>query len=71
MNFHGMKVGGSLSYAGLVLPHHINTLSQLLRLSVDQGTWFVSVSPMAMGLGVLRSISVREALGRKMANFLS
>ena len=75
MNFHGMTVGGSLSYAGLVLPHHVNTSSQLLHLTVDEGTWFVSVSPLAMGLGVLLSIPVSEALGRKkmflMANFLS
>ena len=61
---HGMGVGSGLGYAGLVLPHHVNASSPLLHLTVDQGTWFMSVTPVAMVLGVLLSIPASEQLGR-------
>jgi len=68
---HGMGTGSGLGYAGLVLPHHINSSSALLLLSEDQGTWFVSVTPIAMVAGVLLSIPLSESLGRKKMFFMS
>jgi MFS family permease len=61
---HGMGVGSGLGYAGLMMPHHINASSPLLHLTVDQGSWFVSISPLAMLFGVLLSIPASERLGR-------
>ena len=49
---HVMTTSSSLGYAGLVLPHHTDPTSPLLYLSELQGTWFVTVSPIAMNLGV-------------------
>ena len=62
---HGMTTSSSLGYAGLVLPHHTDPTSPLLYLSQLQGTWFVTVSPIAMNLGVFLSIPLGEWLGRK------
>jgi SP family galactose:H+ symporter-like MFS transporter len=61
---HGMGCGSGLGYAGLVLPHHVNASSPLLHLTEDQGSWFLSVSPLAMLFGVLLSIPASERLGR-------
>ena len=36
-----------------------------VRLSLDEGSWFVSVTPVAMVAGVLLSIPASEKLGRK------
>ena len=37
----------------------------LVKLSLDEGSWFVSVTPVAMVIGVLLSIPASEKLGRK------
>ena len=46
-----------------------------MRLDLDEGSWFVSVSPVAMVFGVLLSIPASEKLGRKriflVSNFIS
>ena len=72
---HVMTTSSSLGYAGLVLPHHTDPTSPLLHLSDFQATWFVTVSPIAMNLGVFLSIPLSEWLGRKRtflaANFCS
>jgi len=72
---HVMTTSSSLGYAGLVLPHHTDPTSPLLYLSELQGTWFVTVSPIAMNLGVFLSIPLCEWLGRTrmflVANFCS
>ena len=62
---HVMTTSSSLGYAGLVLPHHRDPASPLLYLTEQQGTWFVTVSPIAMNLGVFLSIPLSEWLGRK------
>ena len=62
---HGMTTSSSLGYAGLVLPHHTDPTSPLLHLSEFEATWFVTVSPIAMNLGVFLSIPLSEWLGRK------
>lgn len=62
---HGMGLGPGLGYGGLVVPHHTAPGSGMLLLSPEDATWFNSVTPLAMGLGVLVSIPVSERLGRK------
>jgi MFS family permease len=62
---NGMGFGGCLGYSGLVLSHHTNPTSPLLTLSEDNATWFNSVTPAGMMLGVLASIPASEQLGRK------
>lgn len=73
MFLHGMEIGGSVCYSGLVLPHHV-TNSTILYLGEDQANWFVSMAPLSQGVGVLLSIPVSEYLGRKqlfiISNFL-
>ena len=36
--FHGMGLGSGLGYAGLVLPHHINSSSSALVIRVAKST---------------------------------
>ena len=63
---HGMMCGASLGYGGLVLPHHLDSASAgLLHLEQGQASWFNSVTPVGMCLGVLASIPASERLGRK------
>ena len=64
---HGMMCGASLGYGGLVLPHHLHPESSSGLLNLDQGqaSWFNSVTPVGMCLGVLASIPASERLGRK------
>ena len=64
---HGMICGASLGYMGLVLPHHLDPASPsgLLHLDQEQASWFNSVTPVGMCLGVLASIPASERLGRK------
>ena len=74
---HGMMCGASLGYGGLVLPHHLDPASPsgLLHLDQGQASWFNSVTPVGMCLGVLASIPASERLGRKkmflVSNFVS
>ena len=44
---HGMQLGASVGYGGLVLPHHLQPApaSGLLHLDQDQASWFNSVTP--------------------------
>ena len=62
---HGMMCGASLGYGGLVLPHHLDPASGLLHLDEGHASWFNSVTPVGMCLGVLASIPASERLGRK------
>ena len=66
-----MTSSSSLGYAGLVYPHHTSANSSLLPLTEEQATWLVSVSPLAMNLGVFLSIPLGEWLGRKKMFLLS
>ena len=68
---HGCMSGVSLGYSGLVLPHHLAANSTLLTLSQEQATWFNSVTPLGMCLGVLLSIPASEMLGRRKLFLLS
>ena len=70
---HGMMCGASLGYGGLVLPHHLDldSPSGLLHLDQDQASWFNSVTPVGMCIGVLASIPASELLGRKKMFLLS
>ena len=74
MFYHKMAEQGSLAYSGLVLPEHVNSTSGLLPLTEDEGSWFVAITPMGFGLGILLSIPISEHLGRKktflVSNFL-
>ena len=47
---HGMQLGASVGYGGLVLPHHLQPVpaSGLLHLDQDQASWFNSVTPVAI-----------------------
>ena len=71
MVLHAMVVRAGLAYAGLVLPHHVNTTSQLLHLSVDESTWFAAVTPIASVIGVLLSGPITEPLGLKRVLLIS
>ena len=78
---NGMGIGSNLAYAGLVLPHHtsvsntsqhsfgnatgMESKSPLLPLSPSEASWFVSLTPVAVSLGILLSIPASEYLGRK------
>merc|ERR1711892_94952 len=68
---HGAGIGAGLGYAGLVLPRHVGRDSALVGLTVDESTWFVGITPLAMTLGVLISIPVSEKIGRKKLFFVS
>ena len=37
----------------------------LIKLTVEESTWFVGITPLAMTYGVLISIPISEKLGRK------
>jgi len=71
MFLHQMSTGSSLGYAGLVFPHHTSSSSSLLHLTLEQATWLVSISPLAMNLGIFLSIPLSDLLGRKKMFLLS
>ena len=71
MVLHAMAVRSGLAYVGLVLPHHVNTTSPLIHLSVDESTWFAAVTPIAMAIGVLLSGPITEPLGLKRVLLIS
>ena len=71
MVLHAMVVRSGLAYAGLVLPHHVNTTSPLIHLSVDESTWFAAITPIAMAIGVLLSGPITEPLGLKRVLLIS
>ena len=84
---NGMGIGSNLAYAGLVLPHHTSIFNSfggldpnasmmevhppLLPLNPSEASWFVSLTPVAVSLGILLSIPASEHLGRKRMYLLS
>ena len=57
---HGMQLGASVGYGGLVLPHHLQPVpaSGLLHLDQDQASWFNSVTPVGASLALCFAISI-------------
>ena len=71
MLLHCMGLRGTLAYAGLVLPHHVNSTSPLLHLSVEESSWFAAITPIASSIGSLISGPLTEPLGLKRLLMLS
>ena len=57
---HGMQLGASVGYGGLVLPHHLHPVpaTGLLHLEQDQASWFNSVTPVGASLALCFAISI-------------
>ena len=65
MIMHCMAQRGTVAYAGLALPHHVNATSPLLHLSVEESSWFAAITPIAISVGSFISIPLTEPLGLK------
>ena len=68
---HGLGWGCSVAYPGLVLPHHLEGNYNFIQLGKEQGSWFISATPLAITVGVLLGIPLANQLGRKSVLIIS